>query len=64
MTRDEAIALAKKHAAKSPHLYAINADQFEWRPHEWVVDAILEAYNDGFAEGAINPASYFVKIPD
>jgi hypothetical protein len=42
MSRAEATALAKKHATASGHAYSREA---AFRPHDWVVDAILEAAN-------------------
>lgn len=47
MTRDEAIALAIEHAKKSPHAYTQGAKTGDWYPHDWVVDAILDAADVG-----------------
>lgn len=39
MSRDQAVEIARRHAKAKPHSYY--AEPFQ--PHEWVVDAILEA---------------------
>lgn len=57
MNRNDAIEIARKHAStQNPSYYSGDRD---WLPHDWVVDAILEAalrqrefgYNDGYDEG-------------
>jgi hypothetical protein len=47
MTRDEAIEIARKHARESiaDFSYLADVDEPNWMPHEWVIDAILEAAN-------------------
>lgn len=46
MTTQEAIEIARKHAAKDKHQsYTKNAEHPDWKPHFWVVQAILEAAN-------------------
>lgn len=52
MTREQAIALARKHAKAKPQSYF--AEPFE--PHEWVVDAILEAGFQGGLTGLAKAA--------
>jgi hypothetical protein len=42
MNREQAIELARKHAKAKPQSYY--AEPFQ--PHEWVVDAILEASSE------------------
>jgi hypothetical protein len=56
MTRDEAILLAKSEAVEfvknntEPLLpsqgYLLGAEHPAWKPHEWVVNAILKAANE------------------
>lgn len=41
ITRDEAVAIARAAAAKKPESYTGDGVTFE--PHEWVIDAIIEA---------------------
>lgn len=47
MTREQAIALARKHAAKAPHTYT-KSEAF--MPHEWVINALIEAHDMGESE--------------
>lgn len=52
MTRDEAIGLARKHAKNKPQSYY--GEPFH--PHEWVIDAIIEAHQKGKDEEFENPS--------
>lgn len=48
MTRDEAIELARECAiqSKEGHGYLQNVDE-NWMPHEWGIEAIMSAAEDG-----------------
>ena len=48
MTRDEAIKFAKSAAENSPELYTKVED---FQPHEWVLQAITDAFKQGYDEG-------------
>jgi hypothetical protein len=52
MNQDQAIALARKVAKKhsTAHAYLNNAASPDWLPHEWVVDAIMQAAGDPLGE--------------
>lgn len=43
MNREQAIEIARKHAKAKPQSYY--AEPFQ--PHEWVIDAIIEAAKNG-----------------
>lgn len=55
MTRDEAILLAKSEAIEfiknntAPLMpsqgYLLGSDKPDWKPHEWVINAIMKAAN-------------------
>lgn len=47
MDRDEAIQVAYSEATEDWHSYM----QSGWVPHEWVIQAILAAFQDGYHEG-------------
>jgi len=44
MNREQAIELARKHAAAQPQSY-FKSEGF--KPHEWVISAIIAAYDEG-----------------
>lgn len=49
MTREQAIALGRKHAKETNELHSYLAGARsgdDWTPHEWVIRAILEAANE------------------
>jgi hypothetical protein len=48
LTREEATALAKLHAKRSNEEfdYLKDAQSSDWKPHDWVVAAIVEASNN------------------
>lgn len=48
MNPQEATELARKHAiADKLQSYTKNASDKSWRPHHWVVSALIEAYELG-----------------
>lgn len=53
MNSDDAIALARKHAKAKPESYY--AEPFV--PHEWVMDAIRDAWGRGVESGIMNGAN-------
>lgn len=63
MTREEAIALAKRCAVAQPHSYmgATIEDCIEnFMPHEWVIEAILQAANGVQFQQLTNTEEKFV----
>lgn len=52
ITREEAIKIAQKHAYATAEEHAYLPKTTEaavlWQPHEWVVEAILDAYYRGY----------------
>jgi uncharacterized UBP type Zn finger protein len=52
VTREEAIKLARQMAKKHPENY-IPWDIENFEPHEWVIQAILDAYELGYEDGRV-----------
>ena len=51
MTRNDAIQLLRRHAASSEEFKSIIRNEPFWEPHDWAVDALMEATN-GATSGA------------
>jgi len=48
MTRQHAIELARERAYTNPQqAYVKGCKREQWFPHDWVVNAIMEAYEQG-----------------
>ena len=60
MTYDEATAIAIELAAEYKPSYFTNIEDFE--PHEWVIAAILRAYEKGFDDGVIDATDPTVGV--